>query len=167
MVQHSLIVVCLSALLGSGPDGARAAPAQTPQPPAWLPHYDLAIRLDPDKRLVKVVERITWINRHARPAQDLVFNAHARYTIPDGQVGTLAKTVELLRVAPKEALVFDGPALNVQAVRLLPVDPATGIARVDLKQPPPRLKFDYPAANPTALTVNLPQAVGPGQSVTF
>ncbi len=64
--------------------------------PAWLPRYDLDIQLDVDKHEAKVHQRVTWTNRHQRPATELVFNAHSHYTAPDGEIGLLAKTLEIL-----------------------------------------------------------------------
>src|SRR5437773_2518703 len=91
---------------------------QAGQAPSWLPHYDLAVRLDPDQRLATVVQRVTWVNRHQRPTRELVFNAHAHYAIPDKDIGLLAKTVEILRMAPSESMSFDGSALEVQRARV-------------------------------------------------
>src|SRR5882672_7079808 len=69
-----------------------------------LPRYDINIHLDTDQRLVRVGQRVTWTNQSKRPAKELVFNAHAHYAIPSKDVGLLAKTVELLRMAPSEAM---------------------------------------------------------------
>src|SRR5262245_64791244 len=87
-----------------------AWPGRAGEAPPWLPRYDLQIKLDTGERLVTVRERVIWTNRHSRPTRELVFNAHSHYSIPDKDVGLLAKTVELLRMAPSEALSFDGPA---------------------------------------------------------
>src|SRR5205823_3351031 len=84
------------------------------EPPKWLPRYDWDVHLDTDKRLATVKGVVTWTNRHQRPASEIIFNAHAHYSIPDKDVGLLAKMVELLRMAPKEALSFDGPALEIE-----------------------------------------------------
>ena len=64
------------------------------EPPPWLPRYDLHIKMDTAQRLVTVRERVTWVNRHYRPARELIFNAHAHYDIPSKDIGLLAKTVE-------------------------------------------------------------------------
>ena len=152
-------------------------------PPAWLPRYDLAIRLEPDAHLVTVTERVTWTNRHQRPANELVFNAHAHYAIPDKDVGLLAKTLELLRMAPSEAMSFTGPPLEVKKATLiaasLPKDdkknpelpdelPRTGDPQ---RLPPPHqkkqtLESRYAPDNDTALVLPLPHEIGPGESVT-
>ena len=40
--------------------------------PAWLPHYDLDIQLQVEQHRVVVRERVTWTNRHQRPADTVV-----------------------------------------------------------------------------------------------
>ena len=47
-----------------------AAPALAGDTPPWLPHYDLDIRLDIEHHEALVRERVTWTNRHKRPATD-------------------------------------------------------------------------------------------------
>jgi hypothetical protein len=153
------LIVCLALLCGP------ASIVRAGDVPDWLPRYDLAIRLDTADRLVTVTQRVTWINRHQRPTKELVFNAHGRYEIPDSDVGLLAKMVEILRVAPKEALPFDGPALRFAKVQV-----AGGsrpeIAQVAAKDgAESRLDFEHPKANPTSLVVPLPHPVGHGEWV--
>ena len=87
--------------------------------PPWLPRYDLDIRLDVAQHRAVVSERVTWTNHDARPAANLVFNAHAHYCVPSDQIGLNAKTLELLRLAPSEAIDTNGPPLDVQSVCLL------------------------------------------------
>jgi hypothetical protein len=153
---------CLLALLGTAgrsaePDAELPPPRPLPAvegplgpPPPWLPHYDLDVRLDPSQHTAVVCQRVTWFNRHGRPASELVFNAHSHYTIPTNDVGLLAKTLEIMRVMPGEALLGSEPLLDVQAVTL------DG-------QP---LPFGYRKDNNTALVVNLPQPVPQGGCVT-
>src|SRR5207249_6457056 len=81
-------------------------------PPAWLPNYDLDMNLELDKHQALVHLRVTWTNRHQRPASEIVLNAHSHYKIPGG-VGLLAKTVELLRNVPGDAIYSRGHALDV------------------------------------------------------
>src|SRR5581483_2929970 len=91
---------------------AYPAAARAEDRPPWLPCYDLDIRLDTTAKTVAVRERVTWTNRHKRPAKEIVFNAHSHYSVPDKDIGLLAKTVEILRMAPSESMSFDGPALQ-------------------------------------------------------
>src|SRR4051812_37052865 len=94
------------------------APGTAQDVPAWLPRYDLEIRLDVDAHTVTTHQQVTWTNRHHRPADTLVFNAHAHYKVPKTEVGYFAKTLELLRMNPQEALDTQGEALDVGRVWL-------------------------------------------------
>jgi hypothetical protein len=133
--------------------------------PAWLPRYDLALRLDTDQRVVTAVERVTWTNHHKRPTKELVFNAHAHYSIPDKDVGLLAKMVEILRMSPSESMSFDGPALEVASARVVSSSAITK-AGGPAAEPTPVKDLGYQDENVTALVVPLDQEVGPGESVT-
>src|SRR5262245_62025042 len=96
---------------------AEAPPAPPgPAMPTWLPRYDVDIRLDVAGHTAVVRQRVTWLNRHPLPADELVFNAHSHYTVPKNEVGLLAKTLEIMRMMPGEALFGDVPALEVTGV---------------------------------------------------
>jgi hypothetical protein len=138
--------------------GGRAAAAPEPAPPRppvapppWLPQYDLDIRLDVAGHTAQVHERVTWTNCHARPAQEVVFNAHSHYRVPKGEVALLAKTLEILRMNPDEGIYTDRPPLDVHAVTLG-------------GRP---LEFRYQGDCATDLEVALPAPVAQGQSVTL
>src|SRR4051812_4711282 len=96
---------------------AMAGPVRAVDPPPWLPRYSLDIKLDVKQGKVLVRQLVTWHNRHARPSMDVVFNAHAHYSIRPDEIGFGAKTLEILRMAPHEGLDLDGPALQVDHVR--------------------------------------------------
>src|SRR5262249_47864580 len=106
--------------------------------------------------------------------RELVFNAHAHYDIPSKDIGLLAKTVELLRLAPSETMSFAGPALDVTAVSVGQVSyglPASSGEADRLEAYPTGTSlspasYSYQKDNPTALVVPLPREVGPGESVT-
>lgn len=146
--------------------GLLVMPVRAVEPPAWLPRYDLDIRIDPAKRFAVVKQLVTFTNRHKRPAAELVFNAHARYTIPDGQVGFMAKMAEMLRVAPKEGFYFDGPPLDVLNVAI--VDPAANVQQIAHggKAKRHNCDFRYSDKNACSMVVPLEKPVGPGESVT-
>src|SRR5205085_559645 len=74
-------------------------PVQSP------PQYDLDIQLDVAGRCATVRERVTWINPCTRPAAELVFNAHSHFRLPKEDVALTAKTLEILRLGPGDALV--------------------------------------------------------------
>ncbi|MGE3804859.1 MAG: M1 family aminopeptidase [Gemmataceae bacterium] len=159
---------------------------------AELPRYDLDIQLDVDGHHVAVRERVTWTNCYARPTDELVFNAHARFVLPDEDIGLSAKMLEILRMMPRDVFDFNGPPLNVDKVRLIGIahDWRPPVPRVhppaapppanggDELLPPPRvapdvrkpiadLAFDYRADMPTALVVKLPRPVAKGETVTI
>ncbi len=131
--------------------GGMACPAQAGEPPSWLPKYDLNIQIDTTMRTGTVTERVTWTNKADTAISEIVFNAHAHYTIPDNDIPTLAKILEILRMSPSEAMSFDGPALDVVQVKIADRE----------------VSFHFQADNQTALVVPLPRALQPGESVTL
>ena len=118
------------------------------------------MRIEVAEHRVIVRERVTWFNRHVRPASELVFNAHAHYCVPSSDVGLLAKTLEILRLAPSEAIDLQGPPLQVEQVCL--VDDG----RPEASVPPVVLPFRFRADNDTALEVSLPREVCQNEHVT-
>ncbi|MBM4069536.1 MAG: hypothetical protein FJ271_11390 [Planctomycetes bacterium] len=165
--------------------------------PPGLPRYDLDIKLDPARRLVEVRQHVVWTNKARRPTGQAVLNVHSHYSIPDKDVGFLAKTVEILRLAPSESLSFDGPACSIQDVELVAIKSAAwaplrqaafqeAIPLLKPKPPPkspgnkeapsvdepalpPRTKLPHRFRDdrPTTLVIDLPRQVGPGESVAF
>jgi hypothetical protein len=127
--------------------------------PPWLPHYDLDVQIEVEHQRVLVKQRVRWTNPHQTPTDKVVFNAHAHFSVPDKDVPILAKMLEILRLAPKDALDFEGPPLDVKSVHLA-ADPAQAL-------PPHPVAFAYQEKNDTALEVMLPFVVGPGESVTL
>jgi hypothetical protein len=142
----------LAALIGPVTVHARGVPD-------WIPTYDMDIHLDLDQHIAHVRETVTWINYHERPATELVFNAHSHYKIPDKKVGFLAKSVEILRTSPSDALDLEGQACHIQKVFLLQGAPKTVTTKTEL---PFRFRDDIP----TALEICLPHEVRLGQAVT-
>src|SRR5262249_22294181 len=145
--------------------------------PSWLPRYDLDIHLDVDQHRVQVCQRVTWTNRHQRPAHELVFNAHSHYKIPDGRIGFMAKTVEILRMSPTDAIDGGPPPLAVQTITLggkqLDSYYQQPIHITEGDKPPPddpetakRYQRRLQEETDTALVVPLPSPVRPGESVT-
>jgi hypothetical protein len=136
-------------------------PAWTPlradqEVPPWLPRYYLDIRMDVENHTVTTRQQVTWTNRHHRPANELVFNAHSHYKVPSAEVGFFAKTLELLRMSPREALDTKGEALQIDHVFLTGEgDKATPLA------------FHLAGDTSTDLVVPLPKAIATGESVTL
>jgi len=111
--------------------------------------------LDLAGHTVRVGMRATWTNPQPVPTGELVFNAHSRYVVPKADVGLTAKTLELLRMAPDDALGVKDPPLDIQRISL--ADSSGAVLP---------LKFRYEGDTKTSLIVPLPRAVGPGESVT-
>ncbi len=128
--------------------------------PPWLPRYDLGMRIEVAEHRVLVTERVSWFNRHARPAGELVFNAHAHYSVPSADLGLLAKTLEILRLAPSDAIDLHGPPLTIEHVCLVSEDTQNAAAA------PVPLPFHYRPDNDTALEITLPREVNQGEHVT-
>ena len=146
-----LLALAVSAVVGSVQAGSGAIPR-------WLPRYDLEIHLDLVNHTVHTRQQVTWTNRHQRLAADLVFNAHSHYKVPGDKVGFFAKTLEILRMTPGEALDTGGAPLQVDRVTV----------GASFAQPGKEceLPFHFAGDTDTDLVVNLPQPVGPGESVT-
>ncbi len=123
--------------------------------PADLPRYDVSIILNAPQRHAAVKQTVHWTNPTKQPTQELIFNAHAHYQVPEKDIGFLAKTGEILRVAPRESLPLDGPALQMVSVNRL----------IDGKDQG-AVDFAYAPDNATALRVALSKPVGPGETVT-
>jgi len=144
-------------------------PVRAQDPPAWLPSYDMKLRVDTNARTIQGRMLIAWTNTGQKPLQEIVFNAHARYTIPDDEIGLIAKTVEMLRLAPSETLSFDGPALEIEQVLLHHFTHDAGAIKPAAVRPPRpvALRHHYAKDNPTALVVTLPHALGSGERITL
>src|SRR2546425_2278407 len=129
-----------------------AAPAAA-EIPAWLPRYDLDMKVDVAGHTVHVHERVTWVNRHERPADEVVFNAHSHYQVPNDDVGFMAKMLEILRMSPGDSLEDNrlGPPLQIRQIMLGNTP----------------LPFAYQEINNTALAIKLPHAVAKNQSITL
>jgi hypothetical protein len=126
--------------------------------PPWLPRYDLDMQVQVEQHRVIVRERVTWTNRHQRPADTVVFNAHAHYKVKD--VALLAKTLEILRLAPSDAMDFEPePPLKIEDVTIVPAAGASVKAQ--------RSSFGYQQQNDTALEVTLPRQIAKGETITL
>ena len=140
-----LCLAALALLLGAAPAAAEI--------PDWLPRYDLDIHVDVSGHNVHVRERVTWQNRHERPSDEVVFNAHSHYQVPKDDVGFMAKMLEILRVDASDGLEDPNLPAPLQ------------VKSVTLGATP--LHFSFREDNNTALVVKLPGAVKKGESITI
>jgi hypothetical protein len=115
--------------------------------------------LDVEGHQAQVRMRATWTNPHDRPTSQLVFNVHSHFVVPTSDVGLYAKTLELLRLNASEALGSSTPAFNLHGVSL-----ASGSKQDSADCP---LTYAWTGDTNTTLEVNLPKAVGKGESVTI
>ena len=128
-----------------------ASMAAAVEPPADLPRYDVQIDLNTSTKTARIRERIIWTNTAPRETKLLVVNFYPRYTVPKKDELLLAKTLELLRLDPSDGMI-SGPAPGrIESVR----QPGGG-----------ELAFSYRRDNATAVEIELPQAVQPGERAT-
>jgi hypothetical protein len=170
----NLWLACLGVLAGLL--AVQMATAQTPTlaPPPWLPRYDVEIQLDVEGHSAHARETVTWINHYQRPALELVFNAHSHFQLESKDVPLLAKTLEILRMNPSEAMESSTapPPLEITRVRLggatLPLryQEANGKPLNVAPQSAVEAGFAGPGERGTALVIPLPRAVSCGESVT-
>ncbi len=139
--------------------GGRGGPLRAAEAPSWLPHYDVGINLDVAGQKAAVTQYVTWVNRHERPADELVFNVHSAYQPPKIGVDylSLAKMLEAMRIPGKEG-IYRGRPCEIRSVALVnrQREPAENV----------ELVFAYRDDLATALVVKLPRTVKTGESIT-
>jgi hypothetical protein len=124
--------------------------------PAHLPRYRLAADIDVANHVVHGRLEATWINPHRTPTNRLVLNAHARHVVQPADVALVAKTLELLRMQPSDAMGVTEPPLEIHSITLVqPSGPALP------------LKFSYGGTTNTDLVVPLPFVVRQNESATI
>ncbi len=135
------------------PAGLSAAPAGLP---SYLPNYRIDMDLDVAQHQARVRMEATWINPDREATDQLVFNAHSRYVVPENEIGFTAKMLEILRMTPSDAMGIKEPPLEIQ--------------RISLKSHPGQagrdLEFRYEGDTKTSLVVPLPFAVRGGEGIT-
>ncbi len=123
-----------------------------------LPHYDLNVTLDQVGHRAHIREKITWTNSTKKPLEQLVLNFYPHYRVPAGDYLFLAKTLELLRMDPSQAIDRGGRHGVIGEARLL----GTGGKLLDQ---PALLHYEFDNDNPTTLRFPLPKALAPGESI--
>jgi hypothetical protein len=147
-----------------------AVGAHALEPPADLPRYDLNVRIDPQNKIVRMHERVTWTNRSKAPVREIVFNVYPHYQLPEKDLAVVAKTIELLRESPSVALDVGGRCGDVERVTYLgkPVK-GSNAQKPSESHPGPAQGESLPTYwrtdIDTALVAPLPEAVAPGESV--
>jgi hypothetical protein len=124
-----------------------------------LPRYDVALTLNTQEHRADLRVTVSWHNPSPTLATNelvLTFNPH--YRIPEGDYLLLAKTLELLRLNPSHGIDRQGRHGTVSGTALHAIN---GRA-VPGGQP---LPFHFRHDIATAIVVELPEAVQPGNSV--
>src|SRR5262249_25627624 len=126
-------------------------PAAEEGPPAWLPRYDVEMKVDVTGHVVFGRQRVTWTNTSKRPASEIVFNAHSHFKVKD--VGFSAKMLEILRMTPSEAIYTGELPLQIDKITSVVAE----------------LEFRYAGYTDTDLVVPLPEGVTvkPGEAITL
>lgn len=117
--------------------------------PQGLPEYRINARLDLKKLRVEAQQWVTYHNRTTVPQNELVFHVYPKFRIKPENKLKLAKTLEVLRLGPDEAIDPKGDRLKIQT------------AQVAGQQLEPRFEGD----DQTVMVVALPDPVAPGQSI--
>src|SRR5262245_13826997 len=147
--------------------GPWLASAAEPALPAHLPRYRLSADIDVENHVVHGRLEATWTNPNSTPTNRLVFNAHARHVVPPSDVALVAKTLELLRMQPSDAMGLTEPPREIHKSTLAqPSGPALAPRGGAHPPPPPPLTFSYEGMTKTDLVVPLPHEVRQNQSVT-
>jgi hypothetical protein len=110
----------------------------------------LDVRVDPEARKVTAHEHVTFTNRSKATVRELVLHVYPRYQVAESDRPILAKTLEVLRLSPDEAMDTTGRRLAVDEVRVAGHTAA----------------FQFDPVQDTILIVPLPRPVAPGADVT-
>ncbi len=136
-----------------------AIPAKAAEPPPWLPRYNVAINLDVPGQTAFVRLNMSWMNRHQRSTNELVFNVHSAYQPPKAgglNFLMLGKMLEAMRLPPREG-IYNELTVDIRKVSLV-LHAGDRIEQVDLQ-------FAFRDDLQTALVVKLPNEVKSGESV--
>ena len=110
----TLVLVVLAQCHSRGADEATPRLAI----PEGLPVYEIDARLDLEQRIVTATERIRFTNRSTKPTSQVVFHVYPRFHLSDGDLLSLSKTLEVLRLSPEEALDKKGRRLEVASTKV-------------------------------------------------
>ncbi len=124
--------------------------------PQTLPRYDLQLTLDTTLHKADFRMIVTWTNRSTKPTNEIHFNFYPQYRIPDGDHLLLAKTLELLRLNPSEGIDRAGRHGSIERIALA----AAGGESF-------ALAYHYRHDNPSAVVVELPKQIVPGESISL
>ena len=113
------VLMMLAVVWGADAPNPALLPPVRPVYPDYLPVFGLSIRIDPQERQVTVTEDLTWTHPGGPPVDKVVVQAHAAFMLPASEEGAMAKTLEMLRLDPRDSLGVKRPALAFQSVSVL------------------------------------------------
>lgn len=117
--------------------------------PEGLPEYNLDSRLDLKKLKVTTVQTVKYHNRTGVAQTELVFHVYPKFKVKPENKLKLAKTLEVLRLGPDEAIDSKGDRARIQSIEV-------GGNRLE-----PRFEGD----DQTVMVVELPAPLEAGQSL--
>ncbi len=126
--------------------------------PPWLPRYALDIHLDVAQHRAVVRQQATWTNHSTRSTDRLVFNVHSHYQVPKDQIGFMAKTLEVLRLDPREALETELQPFQLKRVTLAP--PLGSLSEGE------EVSYCWGGDTNTDLILSLAQPVAEGETIS-
>lgn len=111
-----LMLACIGLAL---PDRTGRAKAQDALViPEGLPRYEFQAVLDIKALKLAAAQKVTYTNRTQAVQSEVVFHVYPKFRVPaDGKL-KLAKTLEVLRLGPDEAIDPKGDRLSMNAVRV-------------------------------------------------
>lgn len=118
-------------------------------PPAWLPRYNIQLRVDTEHSKVTAREVVVWTNPGKESTDHLLFHVYPRYSVAKKDRVMLERTLESFRLDSKSAYDQQGRRIDIKSV-------TSGAVA---------LKFQFDEKIDTLLRVELPAPVAPGASV--
>ena len=124
-------------------------PIELAEPPAYLPSYKIDLTLDTACGRAQVHQTVHWQNPASTPTDRLVFHVYPRHRPNSKQLKLYQRTLESLRVNPREGIDAEGRRVRFHAVQ-------SGETS---------LPFAFDTITDTLMIVRLPQPVGPHETV--
>ena len=113
------------------------------------PQYLLDIRLDTLRRQASVKQTVRWTNPGTVATDRLVFQVTANHKLSESMVAAGERTVESLRLEPRNSIDYEGHRFHMNSVKCEDTD----------------LKWSFDREHDTHLILHLPTAVEPGRSI--
>ena len=76
------------------------------------------VRIDVAGRIVRARERVTFTNPTSKDVTELVFHVYPRHRVVESDRPMVAKTLEVLRLSPEEAMDSEGRRITVNSAKV-------------------------------------------------